>query len=375
MKLWVVLILQSKSFQVISACFTHLPTKHSPFVRANKAKECVSLRNLSAGHVVTVEKSLEALYPTVDLEKRNSLSRTDGYWKYIKEGKEPPTSLTYGEFDIEFFADILDRTAYHFDSHASKGWDNKVFADFGSGAGRLVLGAAALNPKWKLCKGIEILPGIHELARENLNRCSVNNGKEQSFAIPLVGKPGLHRNESDENLPYIESLSQNWNQINSLKESRKEVQRELPGSEDHSDDSMYLYSGSAPVATKSDEHCEENSLPLAPIEFICGSFDDPNVYLGDVDLIFCFSSCFPDGVIEIVSRAAGRCRPGTILVTTDYEPPLEGELLPDIDDLTVPYGAYRLEKIESVEGACVIVGGVTEAHIYRVVQSVWNENM
>jgi hypothetical protein len=117
---------------------------------------------------------------------------------------------------------------------------------------------------------------------------------------------------------------------------------------------------------------DQSGLPIAPIEFICGSFDDPYVHLGDVDLVFCFSSCFPDGVIEVVSRGVGRCRPGTILVTTDYEPPLEGYLPPVSNDVRVPHGYYRLEKIESIDGACQVVGGRTRAHIYRVVESAWN---
>ena len=108
-----------------------------------------------------VEEGLERIYPLQDLGSRNARSRTDGYWTFISRGEEPPQSLTYGEFDIPFFANLLVAAAKHFpsDQFASDDrssqysiWDGKVFCDLGSGAGRILYAAAALHP-WKMCRG------------------------------------------------------------------------------------------------------------------------------------------------------------------------------------------------------------------------------
>jgi hypothetical protein len=34
------------------------------------------------------------LYPPFELEKRNAQSRTDGYWKYVSRGEEPPKEVS-----------------------------------------------------------------------------------------------------------------------------------------------------------------------------------------------------------------------------------------------------------------------------------------
>ena len=375
--------------------FTH-PNLHEPCVYRDSVFNMMldiqnepNYKRIAQEHIDEVEQSLEVLYPTIDLEKRNSLSRTDGYWKFVSEGMSAPKSLTYGEFDIEFFSEILDRTAYHFNTPSSDskptstGWDGKVFADFGSGAGRLVFGAAALNPNWKLCKGIEILPGIHELALENLGRCHVENVDDMLMAqyhFPVGNSEDKDQRKNDQINPtefssYSSSYAYPLQPLSSSFQSdfRDELDKMLESNDVSVDfNDRYNDNDDDDSKLKSSEYDDNKGLPLAPIEFICGSFDDPYVYIGDVDLVFCFSSCMPDGVIEIVSKAVGRCKPGTILVTTDYEPPMEGYLPPLKNDGRVPFGAYRLEKIESIEGACQIVGGKSVAHIYRVVQSTWN---
>ena len=102
----------------------------------------------------------------------------------------------------------------------------KTFTDVGSGTGRLVaIGAAELHPNFKLCKGLEILQGIHENAVSNLEICTKSDAtKSISFG------------------------------------SDKEI----------------------------------GELSLAPIEFLCGSFEDPYEYLGDSDLIEMMSSLSDD---------------------------------------------------------------------------------
>ena len=52
--------------------------------------------------------ALDRLYPPNELETRHATSRTDGYWPYIHQGKDPPQQFTYGEFDVGFFAQVLE---------------------------------------------------------------------------------------------------------------------------------------------------------------------------------------------------------------------------------------------------------------------------
>jgi len=110
-----------------------------------------SVSNVPYGSVLL---GLKELYPPLDLSKRNAISRSDGYWSYLKNGEEAPQHLTYGEFDFLFFCELLDRAHHYYfgGENQSKGWEGKVFVDIGSGAGRLVIGAAALHPVLSKCK-------------------------------------------------------------------------------------------------------------------------------------------------------------------------------------------------------------------------------
>ena len=69
--------------------------------------------------------------------------------------------LTYGEFDLDHFYSILDVAV----AASGKSTSSLTFADLGSGAGRLVLSAAARS-NWKACVGVEVLPSLHQLAEK-----------------------------------------------------------------------------------------------------------------------------------------------------------------------------------------------------------------
>ena len=110
---------------------------------------------------------MQILYPPQNLEQRNAQSRTNGYWPYINNGQKPPQQLKHGEFDFYFFAQLIDKALGYYDgtsfgsnvdnnnttgiaaspdtTHTNNTWEGKVFADIGSGTGRLVLAAAALH--------------------------------------------------------------------------------------------------------------------------------------------------------------------------------------------------------------------------------------
>lgn len=256
-----------------------------------------------------VQSALEVLYPATELNQRTAISRTDGYWPHLKQGKDPPPELIYGEFDFHFFAALLDR-AYAFyrcdprnQVTAGNGWTEKTFVDIGSGTGRLVFAAAALHP-WGLSRGIELLPGIHKLAVERKKDLSTTENGMHSLATPQRNQP----------------------------------------------------------------------LNLAPIEFVCGSFEDPYIYFGDADIIFLFSTCLPKNCLERFAESVGRqCRPGTIVITIDYMLPLEGNVPAVESNDQIPSGVYRFSLLEKNEGWVWLTGGASTAFIHRVEMSQWRE--
>ena len=75
-----------------------------------------------------------------------------------EEEDQDRLELTYGEFDLDGFHEVLAMAVDGLPDLRSK-----CFCDFGSGAGRLVLAAAARYP-WARCVGIEALPQLHEMA-------------------------------------------------------------------------------------------------------------------------------------------------------------------------------------------------------------------
>ncbi len=264
-------------------------------------------RKSSSGSVYgDVLSGLSILYPDEELSTRNALSRTDGYWKYISRGEEPPQTLTYGEFDFLFFAELIDKAL---DMHSGEVTGNhaiseKTFLDIGSGTGRLVIGAAALHPALKLCRGLEILPGIHEKALDSLNICKDDVG----------------------NLRLPQPAGSN----------------------------------------------EKEVMPLAPIILSCGSFSDPYEYFGDSDVIFIFSTCFSEDMMSSLSDGIGRqCKPGTIIITTEYKLNESGTLAPSPEDSEIPHGDYEIELIESIDGWNWLVGGQSTAHFQRLTKSLW----
>jgi len=513
-------------------------------VKAQNAMKLVPEDNQSIDHnqlsvsgvsYKAVLSGLKELYPPKELDKRNAISRKDGYWYYIKKGEENPQSLTYGEFDFLFFSELLDRAHHHYfnetETVQTNGWDGKVFADIGSGTGRLVIGAAALHPGFSKCKGLEILSGIHEESLDTLNKCkkykeqcisdragaqaeeqNVHREMEKSDMQPLTSKMtdnGEKDNEREVEKNAVEPLTPEMIEMQkALQQITAEEWQDMMGDnafDDYVDDdvfvenfkdetgvgytnivdddvegededlieqavdektSEYVNARSVPyeihpefsipseddlitvysaneeeaiiehkfnsfgefeglsteewqsiygndtmnkegsaigsveieedvqVGTKenhkkdrSGEHVlrspsdssfvsldtnENSDLPLAPIEFLNGSFEDPYICIGDVDVAFVFSTCMTEKLMGSLSRAFGRqCKPGTIIITTDFKLHLEGSIDPDEDDPNLPFGKFKFEVLEKVDGFCWLVGGKSTAYIHRVVQSLW----
>lgn len=105
----------------------------------------------------------------------------DNNYKQVAEiqqrygGQVDAGDLTYGEFSLDFFCRLLDMCSPR---------DGDVFCDVGSGTGRLVLAAAAMMPSTlSVCRGIEILPSLHQAAQK------ANQRAQELRFEPLHFKP------------------------------------------------------------------------------------------------------------------------------------------------------------------------------------------
>ncbi|KAL7516214.1 hypothetical protein ACHAWX_001254 [Stephanocyclus meneghinianus] len=303
-----------------------------PVPNPNADPNATSLSNVS---FAAVSRGIDVLYPPHELETRNAKSRTDGYWNFLERGQEPPKEFTYGEFDVEFFGHLLDRAwEYYADGRADDistkpsvmPWKDRVFCDIGSGTGRLVIAAAALHPNWKLCRGLEILQGIHDVAVHIGDTCKLSNATNEA---------------NNNSLQYILRIPTETNNQ---------------------------------TATPIVREQSNTSLPIAPIQFTCGSFSDPYQHLGDIDCAFVFSSCMKPPLLQELSVAIGRqFRPGSIVITTEFPLVLRGHIHPLEEDRSMPHGDYELELLENVDGWCWLMGGESTAYIHQVKKSLWGD--
>ena len=319
-----------------------------------------------------VLNGLDRLYPPTQLEARNAQSRKDGYWPFINQGKDPPECFTYGEFDFYLFAELLDKAHGHWREGQDKAvaqqstssmdksdWTDKVFVDIGSGAGRLVVAAAALHPTWKVCRGIELLPSMHESAQEII---------QQNCLVKQTVVESNVDNEMYNDQPIAESVETPSESVGDIfsDDMTKDISNEADDDEGEKgiDDNVSPVSYRLPVA-------DDDLLPMSPVELRCGSFSDPYTYFGDADVIFMFSSALNQELLSELSCAIGRqCRPGTIIITTDYRLDLTGTIEAVPNDSRLPVGTFRFDLVEQVDGWCWCTGGQTTAYFHRVVESV-----
>jgi SAM-dependent methyltransferase len=261
-------------------------------------------KSLSGIYHESVLSALDQLYPPQGLQMRNAASRTDGYWAFISQGEEPPMDLTYGEFDFHFFAQILDRAHHHYYYQSHE--ENTPNT-------------------WKDKVMLDMGSGTGRLV---LGAASLHPDWKECRGIELL--QGIHDFA-------VEKLAEC---------TGDNASRVLPS-------------------------VVENSSPLtmAPVKLTCGSFEDPSISLGDVDCAFAFSSCFSTDLMKRLGQAVGRqCKPGAIIITTDYMIPLENSIPPiEEDDRT---GSYKLELAEKLDGWCWLTGGESTAYIHRVVHGL-----
>jgi len=291
----------------------------------------MAARSLAGVRHADVLEGLRGLYPEQDIDKRNALSRTDGYWPFIQKGEEPPKQFTYGEYDLLFFAELLDKvhSCYYSDNSDNNNnkdgdsstpppssWKDCVFLDIGSGAGRLVIGAAALHPDMKLCKGMEILPGLNKEALEIVQKCREDNNNNNN------NNANDEEEDDREEEEWIENESGLLVKVAAeAAPPEEEVQRQQDDEiEEDDDDACYSLPIYSAAAEGEVEEKQRQRLSLAPMEFSCSSFEDPyNYFLADANVIFCFSSCMSTDIRKSLSMAIGReCRPGTIVMVRFY---------------------------------------------------------
>jgi hypothetical protein len=318
-------------------------------------------------------EAIDELFPPKGLDQRIALSRKDGYWPFISSGDEPPQEFVYGEFDVDFFSQVVDRAIELYGKDEAK-----VFCDLGSGTGRLVLTAAALH-NWDLVRGVELLPSIHQQAVEKLNAC-------EKIAIEHAPSP-----------PSPSSQQSIWTQYKSFSPSNdwlNQLSRNFDDDDEEENSEQKLIlpppAMTAGVSESPSEAVSDNlkrtsskeyflghnqELPLAPIKLSCGSFDDPYEFFGDANIVFCFSSAMPYHIIVNMARACGRqCQPGSLIITTEYELPEGGIIDTYEDDSNVPAGNYELELIEELNGFCDATGGESTVFIHRLTKSLGTGN-
>jgi len=365
----------------------------------SKPQQPASSSQPEQSSLVLLEELFEALqsvvYPETEWSARNAVSRRDGYWPFLKQVPGsfsaapllPPSEYTYGEFDLVFFAQLLQKAAAirrrrqqrressdnNKDSDVAAAaveeekddndWQDAVFVDLGSGAGRLVWAAAALYPHMKVCRGVEILPGLHELALQ----------KQQEHVHVRTG-PSRDGDVDDANDDDDSSSSSRTSSTLTSDDN------------DKTENTFWLYHSN----NNDNDTTTLKAWPLAPMEFVCGSINDPyQVYLGDADVLFCFASCLPVAVMERLTMTLGRdCRVGTMMITIDQPlSSLQGTIPPypwknpdqdwdymadDFDDRIPSGGTYSFVLHDTIQGYCWATGGANStAYIYEALQTQW----
>lgn len=314
--------------------------------------------------------AIDQLFPPNGLDQRIALSRKDGYWPYISSGDEPPQEFVYGEFDTKFFARILHRTGEILAGGNDPSFQDWVFCDLGSGTGRLVLSAAGLFP-WKLCRGVELLEGIHAQAIEKLEACQQCSTNVQSFDTKEDNTSFSESAYWKQYKQFSSTTNEDW--LNELSSTLDDKNGGSTTSSD-SQNSNIEYNHEASEEQSSNQYCltyDGAFLPLSPIQLRCGSFTDPYEFFGDSNVVFVYSSAMPYHILIDLAHAIGRqCQPGTLVITTEYQLPTGGHIPPCEDDVSLPHGDYELELLETLTGENDSTGGLSTVYIQRLTKSV-----
>lgn len=290
--------------------FTIKPTYIEPSCSRNPSRWAVDIE----GALALLENTMAPKEERLDAGRR--AQGHNGGSTPMRAG-ELPGFLTYGEFDLGFFTELICRASLfrrgldgssaalspshdRISDSAPAGEQEAFllaalrevssglrFVDCGSGVGRLVH-AAALLGAFESCRGIEIVEDLHRLA--------------------IVATERLEQHRQD----------------------------------------------------CADESARDIKTRLASITLLCCDLNSELAALHDADVLFAYSSTWPafgNGLTEFSAIVGSKCVPGSIVVTTDRTLVADGQ-------------PWEFELLHECEGRNQETGGISTAYLWRVKSSL-----
>ena len=97
---------------------------------------------------------------------------------------------------------------------------------------------------------------------------------------------------------------------------------------------------------------------VAPVQLVCASFED--ACFADSDCVFCFSTCMKDVLESLAHTIVQQCRPGTVVITTDYALPAAAAVRRN-DSSSV-----QIQQVQERSTGCALIGGDCMVYFHRV---------
>lgn len=146
---------------VITTGFQIQPRKN--VARPSSSSTSLQVATPPAASVEDVERELQTIYGHDKVRRMQAAMAKSNFLNANPDVDK--RHMTYGEFPISFFLEIINVMASMLREDGHQGG---TFVDLGSGVGRLTLAASVLAPKdvWQESVGIEIVSQHHESALE-----------------------------------------------------------------------------------------------------------------------------------------------------------------------------------------------------------------
>ena len=103
---------------------------------------------------------------------------------------------------------------------------------------------------------------------------------------------------------------------------------------------------------------QQHILEVAPVQLVCASFED--ACFADSDCVFCFSTCMKDVLESLAHTIVQQCRPGTVVITTDYALPAAAAVRRN-DSSSV-----QIQQVQERSTGCALIGGDCMVYFHRV---------
>mgnify|MGYP005847269593 CR=1 FL=1 len=85
----------SRQKTIPSILYSHYETKKEPLIPEDNPEADPNIESKAGVRYGTVLSGLNRLFSPEELEKRNAISRSDGYWPYINDEDGPPLGKIY----------------------------------------------------------------------------------------------------------------------------------------------------------------------------------------------------------------------------------------------------------------------------------------